>query len=126
LELASGETEREKENPQPCESKAIEALTSALPSPESQKYYPLRLKPFFDLADVPGGSLGEKADHFTQKARENPQWAYDVLLNYVSQGKHRVNVKKDLAAGTLRTNFDTIKLFYECNDLGTITSSVPP
>ena len=51
----------EKENlSQPCESAAINTLISTLPSLDSQRQYPLRLKPFFDFADVPGGSLGEK------------------------------------------------------------------
>jgi hypothetical protein len=62
----------------------------------SQRFYPLRLKPFFELASsadaadgngnngkndlLPGPSLGEKADQSVRKARENPQWAYDVLI----------------------------------------------
>ena len=62
----------EKENlSQPYESAAINALVSTLPSLDSQRQYPLRLKPFFDFADVPGGSLGEKADHFVHRAKEN-------------------------------------------------------
>jgi len=60
---------------QPYESAAINALISTLPSLDSQKQYPLRLKPFFDFADMPGSSIGEQADRFVQKARENPQWA---------------------------------------------------
>ena len=115
----------EENNHQPYKSAAIDALTSTLPSIESQKYYPLRLKPLFDFANVSGSSLGEKADQFVHKAKENPQWACDILISYVNHGKQRVNTKKDLAAGTLGTYFDTIKLFYEYNDLGTITSSVP-
>jgi hypothetical protein len=65
----------------------------------------LRLKPFFELAsaaddnddgknDLLGLSLGEKADQFVKKARENPQWAYDILIKYVNHGKHRVNIKR--------------------------------
>lgn len=113
------------------ESAAMNALISTLPSVESQKYYPLRLKPFFDLAAAddanftPGLSLDEKADWFVEKARANPKWALDILIKYVNLGKQRVNIKRDLAAGTLKTNFNTVRSFYECNDLGTITSSVP-
>jgi hypothetical protein len=46
--------------------------------------------------DLLGLSLGEKADQFVKKARENPQWAYDILIKYVNHGKHRVNIKKIL------------------------------
>jgi hypothetical protein len=104
LSLASREEEKEeREDPQqPCKSLAIEALTSTLPSVKSQRQYPLRLPPFFDIAGVSGSSIGERADHFVQKAKENPQWAYDVLIKYVNHGKQRVTIKKDLAAGTLR------------------------
>jgi hypothetical protein len=72
-----------------------------------------------------GSSIGEQADHFVQKAKENPQWASDILVSYVNYGKQRVNIKHDLANGTLHTVFRTIKLFYENNDLGTITNTVP-
>jgi len=123
--LSSATGEKEEDPQQPYRSTAIEALTSTLPSVKSQKQYPLRLPPFFDIAGVSGSSIGERADHFVQKSRENPQWAYDVLIKYVNHGKQRVNIKKDLAAGTLQTVFNTIQLFYEYNDLGTVTSSVP-
>ena len=60
----------EKENlSQPYESAAINALVSTLPSLDSQRQYPLRLKPFFDFADVPGSSLGEKAHHLYRKLK---------------------------------------------------------
>jgi hypothetical protein len=67
------------ENTQPYESAAINTMISTLPSLDSQKHYPLRLKPFFDFADMSGSSIGEQADHFVQKAKENPQWAHDIL-----------------------------------------------
>lgn len=72
------------------ESAAINALISTLPSLESQKFYPKRLKPFFDLAtttpanvdgddDTNGNdsdlsclSLGEKADWFVKKPEKTP------------------------------------------------------
>ena len=87
---------RRRSTQQPYRSTAIEALTSTLPSVKSQKQYPLRLPPFFDIAGVSGSSIGERADHFVQKSRENPQWAYDVLIKYVNHGKQRVNIKKIL------------------------------
>lgn len=106
-------------------STALEALTSTLPSIKSQRQYPLRLKPFFDIARIQGKSIGERADKFVKQARDNPKWAYDILIEYVNHGKQRVNIKKDLAAGTLKTVFNTIQLFYEYNDLGVIGTPVP-
>ena len=51
----------EKENlSQPYESAAINALISTLPSLDSQRQYPLRLKPFFDFCCISGTSIGEK------------------------------------------------------------------
>jgi hypothetical protein len=123
LSLMRSSSGEEKNPSKPYESAAINALISTLPSLDSQIQYPLRLKPFFDFADMSGSSLEEKADHFVQKAKENPQWAHDILINYVSHGKQRVNMKKDLAAGILQTVFRTIKLFYENNDLETTTST---
>lgn len=107
-----------EKNPQSYESVAINAFISTLKSVKSQQHYPLRLKPFFNFAEVPGKSIGEKADFFVKKAREDPHWAQDILINFVNHCKHRVNVKKDLASGTLSTGFNTIKLFYENNDIG--------
>jgi hypothetical protein len=72
---ASGEEDQQ----QPYKSPAIEALISTLPSIKSQRQYPLRLPPFFDIAEVSGSSIGERADHFVHKARENPQWACYLL-----------------------------------------------
>jgi hypothetical protein len=115
-----------EESYQPYESATINTLISTLPSIDSQRQYPLRLKPFFDFADISGSSIGEKADHFVRKAKENPQWAHDILVNYVNHCKQRVNIKNDLAAGTLHTVFRSIKLFYENNDLETTGTTTAP
>ncbi len=85
---------RRKNPSQPYESAAINTLISTLPSIDSQRQYPLRLKPFFDFADVPGNSLGEKADHFVQRVKENPQWANDILVNFVNHCKQSEHKKR--------------------------------
>ena len=71
--MRSSSSEEEKENPSKLyESAAINALISTLPFLDSQRQYPSRLKPFFDFADVPGSSLGEKADHLYSKLKITP------------------------------------------------------
>lgn len=98
MELADSKKEDDSKQPlSKYKSAAINALISSLSSLESQRFYPLRLKPFFDLAatngggnnnnDLPGPSLDERADWFVKKARENPPWAYDILIRYVNHGK---------------------------------------
>ena len=69
--MRSSSIGKKKISPNHVKVQAINALISTLPSLDSQRQYPLRLKPFFDFADVPGGSLGEKADHFVHRAKEN-------------------------------------------------------
>jgi hypothetical protein len=71
--MRSSSSGEEKENPSKLyESAAINTLTSTLPSLDSQRQYPSRLKLFFDFADVPGSSLGEKADHLYRKLKITP------------------------------------------------------
>jgi hypothetical protein len=71
--MRSSSSEEEKENPSKLyESAVINALISTLPSLDSQRQYPSRLKPFFDFADVSGNSLGEKADHLYSKLKITP------------------------------------------------------
>ena len=79
--MRSSSSGEEKENPSKLyESIAINALISTLPSLDSQRQYPSRLKPFFDFADVSSSSLGEKADHFVQKTKDNPAKLAEILL----------------------------------------------
>ena len=68
--MRSSSSGEEKENPSKLyESAAINTLTSTLPALDSRRQYTSRLKLFFDFADVPGSSLGEKADHLYRKLK---------------------------------------------------------
>jgi hypothetical protein len=111
------------------QGQALNAFISGLKSTDSQKQYPYQVKPFFDFIlpnDDNNGfitsSLEEKADIFVNKAKDDPQWAQDNILNFIDHCKRRVNVDKTLTAGTLQNYFHIIKLFCEMNDLDTIVN----
>jgi integrase len=117
--------------PQSRKGQALNAFISGIKSIDSQRQYPSEIKPFFNFIlpsadDDDGGltssSLEEKADVFVNKARENPQWAQENILNFIDHCKRRVNVDKTLTAGTLQNYFNLIKLFCELNDLEMIVN----
>jgi integrase len=114
------------------QGKALNAFISGLKSTDSQKQYPYQVKPFFDFIlpnnnDNNGfvtssSSLEEKADIFVNKAKDDPQWAQENIVNFIDYCKRRVNVDKTLTAGTLQNYFHIIKLFCEMNNLDTIVN----
>ena len=89
-----------------------------LNSPYAKRQYPRRLKLFFDHLEL-AGELEEQGQAFLDKARDNPQWAQESIIDFIDFHKKRV-LKKELAAGTLMNFFQPIKLFCEMNDLTTL------
>ncbi len=74
---------------------------------------------FFDFHGLPG-SLDDQADSFFSQAKNNgDKWVEDRVREFVEFYKKRVNVDKDLSAGTLGNYFMTIKLYCEINELDT-------
>ena len=63
-------------------------FTYALKAPESKRQYPRRLKIFLDYLRLEG-NLEEHAEQFYSKAIENPRWAEDALMNFISYQKER-------------------------------------
>jgi hypothetical protein len=57
-------------------------------APESKRQYPRRLKIFLDYLRLEG-NLEEHAEQFYSKAIENPRWAEDALMNFISYQKER-------------------------------------
>jgi hypothetical protein len=79
---------------------ALNAFISGLKSTDSQRQYPYQVKPFFDFilptTDVNNNgfitsSLEEKADAFVNKAKDNPQWVQENILNFIDYCKRRVS-----------------------------------
>jgi hypothetical protein len=53
----------------------------ALKSPESKRQYPRHFKMFLDYLNLKG-TIQEQAKQFLVKARANPQWAQDNLIQF--------------------------------------------
>jgi hypothetical protein len=92
--------------PQSRQGQALNAFKSGLKSTNSQGQYPQQIKPFFNfIFSLPNdftSSLEEKADAFVNKAKNNPQWAQETILNFIDHCKRRVNIDKTLTVGTLQ------------------------
>ena len=63
--------------------------------------------------------MEEQGQAFLDKAKENPHWAQETIIDFIDFHKKRV-LNKELAAGTLLNFFQPIKLFCEMNDLTTL------
>jgi len=111
----------QQQEQQHATAKPVSYAFKYLNSPYAKMQYPRRLKLFFDhlnlLGDGGGGDLEEQGQAFLDKARENPRWAQESILDFIDFHKKRVVEKKELAAGTLMNFFQPIKLFCEMNDL---------
>lgn len=110
-------------------SPALKSFVYGITSPKSQEQYPLILKLFFNHMALPGNTLDEQANAFTEKVKSNgggggeAKWIQDSVIDFVSHNKKRVLESKEITAGTLRNYVTVIKLFCETNDdviLGTI------
>jgi hypothetical protein len=61
----------------------------ALKAPETRRQWPRRLKVFFDFLRIQG-LIEEQAKQFLVEAKQNPQWAQDSLLRFMSFQHERV------------------------------------
>jgi hypothetical protein len=86
-------------------------FTYALKAPESRRQYPRRLKIYLDYLGLEGG-LEEQAKQFYSKATENPQWAEDALMDFISYQKER-SKKGELSVSTIPNYYRATKLFCE-------------
>ena len=102
---------------------ALDKFKDALKTPASKERYPKKLRLFFDFHQIPGLSLEEQAERFVEMAKENGGglWVQDCTISYLHFQMQRVNEKKDLKAGTLKTYYFAVKLFCEMkeDELGT-------
>jgi integrase len=87
----------------------------ALKAPESRRQYPRRLKIFLDYLGLEGG-LGEQAEQFYSSAIDNPQWAEDALMDFISYQIQR-SKKGEISDSTIPNYYRATKLFCEMNDI---------
>ena len=55
----------------------------ALKAPETKRQYPRRFKVFLDFLRLEG-TFEEQTKQFLMKARTNPQWAQDNLIQFIA------------------------------------------
>jgi integrase len=85
----------------------------ALRAPESRRQYPRRFKVFLDYLGLEG-SIEDQARQFVDKARNNPKWFHQSLMNFIVFQKERVG-RKEISEGTIGNYYKAIKLFCEMN-----------
>jgi hypothetical protein len=85
----------------------------ALKAPESKRQYPKRLKVFLDYLQL-GGSLSQQAIEFLSKAKQNPQWAHNSLMKFISIQKQRAD-NGEISYSTIGNYYKAAKLFCEMN-----------
>lgn len=93
----------------------LSAFLFALKAPESRRQYPRRLKMLFDFIGLEE-PLENQALLFIRRARNNPRWAYDSFVRFISYQKNRVT-KGEIAESTISNYYKAAKLFCEMNDL---------
>jgi integrase len=87
----------------------------ALKAPETRRQWPRRLKVFFDFLRIQG-LIEEQAKQFLVEAKQNPQWAQDSLLRFMSFQHERVR-RGEISESTIPNYYKAAKLFCEMNDL---------
>lgn len=85
----------------------------ALRAPESQRQYPRRFKVFLDYLGL-DGPIEDQAKQFVKKARSDPKWFHQSLMNFIVFQKERVK-RKEISEGTIGNYYKAIKLFSEMN-----------
>ena len=62
----------------------------ALKAPESKRQYSRRFKMFLDYLNL-NGTIQEQTKQFLVKARIDPQWAQDSLIQFIAYQNERVS-----------------------------------
>jgi hypothetical protein len=95
---------------------ALYLFTSYLPTTQTQQQYLYRLSLFFNYLQLPGNNIEEQAANFVKKARTDPQWSLNCIINYVNSYRQKV-VNKEISSTSLSNYCIPLKSFYEANDL---------
>lgn len=85
----------------------------ALKAPETKRQYPRRLKVFLDFLKL-DGTLEQQSKEFLEKAKQNPQWAQNSLMQFIALQKERAR-KGEISYSTIANYYKATKLFVEMN-----------
>ncbi len=92
-------------------------FTYGIRSQLTRDYYLRRLKIFFNYIElVPERKIDERCNYFAEKAKENPQWAFNNIIKFLQYQKERVQ-KGEITSGTLKNFLKAIKSFCEMADI---------
>ena len=83
----------------------------ALKASETRRQYPRRLKVFLDFLKL-DGTLEQQSKEFLEKAKQNPQWAQNSLMQFISLQKERAR-KGEISYSTITNYYKATKLFVE-------------
>jgi len=90
-------------------------FTYGLKASESRRQYPRRLKVFLDFLKLEG-NLTEQAKSFWLKARKDPRWSEDKLMQFIMAQKERVE-SGEISASTVPNYYKATKLFCDMNEI---------
>lgn len=85
-------------------------------SRQTKDSYFRRLRTFFDFSNVPGTEFKDKCNYFARNGRQNPDWSFKLIFEFLQYQKQRVE-RKEITSGTLKNYQKTIKSFCETTDL---------
>lgn len=87
----------------------------ALKAAESRRQYPPRFKMFLDYLKLEG-PLEKQARQFLSKAKNDPQWAEENFMQFISFQIERVK-RGEISESTISNYYKATKLFCEMNNL---------
>ncbi len=84
----------------------------------TRKYYERRLKKFFDFIEfeISDKEIESKLNKFTERAKNNTNWALSQIIRFLQYQKERVE-NKQITSGTLKNFVKSLKVFCELADI---------
>jgi integrase len=85
-------------------------------SRQTRDSYFRRLQTFFGFSNIPGPEFKDKCNYFAKNGRQNPNWSFKLIFEFLQYQKQRVE-QKEITSGTLKNYQKTIKSFCETTDI---------
>jgi len=95
------------------ESHPLSVFLYALKASETKRQYPRRLKVLLDFLKLEG-DLELQSKEFLEKAKQNPQWAQNPIMQFIAVQKERAR-KGEISYSTIGNYYKATKLFVEMN-----------
>jgi integrase len=87
-----------------------------LKADDTRRQYPARLRRFFGFIGVEGTKLEQQCENFVSRAHEDPTYGFGTLVKFLDHMNGKVR-KKEIAFGTVKNYYKSIKRFYDMNSL---------